>query len=322
MKAVSTLAVLALSAIPSVAATPAPQDLVTHCVGQGGAVTVPGDLLVPAGQTCSLTGTVVAGDVLVEPGANLLVQDGTFEAGVTVAADGYLDAVDTSFGGAVTNDSAYGAYLVSSVVSGAYRATGAAEGGPFLVAEDVAFEGLVRTTGGSLDLLSSTVSGDVRGDNGEFTDVHDTVITGDLRVRGNLHGSQVCASEVDGLGQIINNGGPVQIGGDGQLGTCAGPGYWGGTLQVAKNTGGVEVNDNIVRADLVGNGNDPAPLGADNRVRGAHRGQFADLQPGHAASPSFGATDPGSVRDDLERDRAARAAQAHRQAERLGAAQL
>lgn len=322
MKAVSTLAVLALSAVPAVAATPAPQDLVTHCVGQGGAVTVPGDLLVPAGQTCSLTGTVVAGDVRVEPGANLLVQDGTFQSGVTVEADAYLDAVDTSIDGAVLNDSAYGSYLLSSVVSGAYRATGPAEAGPFLVAEDVAFEGAVHTTGGSLELTSSTVQGDVRGDDGEFTDVHDTVITGNLRVGGNIHGSQVCTSEVDGIGQFIGNLGPVQIGGEGQLGDCAGTGYWGDNLQVADNTGGVEVIDNIVRADLFGNGNEPAPLGGDNRVRGEHRGQFVDLQPGQAGRPSLGATNPGSVRDSLERDRIDRAAQAQREAQRLGAAQL
>lgn len=330
MKAVSVIAALALSSVPvaavnptagnSTAGNPTPYDLVTHCVGLGGAVTVPGDLLVPAGQTCSLDGTVVVGDVHVEPGANLLVHDGTFASDVIVAADGYLDAIDTAVDGGIRNDTAYGTYLESSTVSGAFRATGSADAAPFLVAQDVAFDDLVRTSGGSLELTSSVVQGDVQGLDGQFADLLDTVVTGNLRVRGNAHGSLVCQSEVDGLGQVDGNAGPVQLGGGGQLGDCAASGYWGAGLQVADNTGSVEVTDNIVRADLFGNGNDPAPVGGDNRVRGEARGQFSDLQPGHAAAPGLGANSPIAVRDGLEQDRSDRLEQARQEAQRLGPA--
>ena len=44
-------------------ALPATAALVTHCIGTGGAVTVPNDLYVPAGESCSLEGTTVTGNV-------------------------------------------------------------------------------------------------------------------------------------------------------------------------------------------------------------------------------------------------------------------
>ena len=79
-----------------IAAAPAAQaDLVTHCIGTGGAVTVPNDLLVPAGESCALTGTTITGNVRVAAGANLVVTGGHVSGEVQVAADGYLDATST-----------------------------------------------------------------------------------------------------------------------------------------------------------------------------------------------------------------------------------
>ena len=39
----------------------------------------------------------------------------------------------------------------------------------------------------------------------------------------------------------------------------------------------MSVNGNIIRGDLTGTGNDPAPTGDGNRVRGTVGGQFADM---------------------------------------------
>src|SRR5690606_15784208 len=65
-------------------AAPANADLVTRCVGEGGAVTVPGDLVVPAGKTCWLDGTTVEGNVRVQAGADLIVTGGTLKGSVVV----------------------------------------------------------------------------------------------------------------------------------------------------------------------------------------------------------------------------------------------
>ena len=64
---------------------------------------------------------------------------------------------------------------------------------------------------------------------------------------------------------------------------CDDVNYFGGNVTISDNVGGVDVTGNIVRGDLTGEGNDPAPTGDDNRVRGEAGGQFAELEP---ASPS------------------------------------
>ena len=76
-------------------------DLVTHCVGTGGAVTVPNDLYVPAGKSCALTGTIITGNVSVAGGANLVITGGRISGELQVAADGYLDARNTAVSGAI-----------------------------------------------------------------------------------------------------------------------------------------------------------------------------------------------------------------------------
>lgn len=55
---------------------------VTHCVGEGGAVTVPGDLLVSVGSNCVLEGTTVTGDVQITTGADPVADDITVEGDV------------------------------------------------------------------------------------------------------------------------------------------------------------------------------------------------------------------------------------------------
>src|SRR4051812_37081282 len=91
----ATLATLTIAVTASLvgAASPAGAALVTYCVGTGGAVTVPNDLLVPAGESCSLEGTKITGNVRVAAGANLVIAGGIVNGEVQVAADGYLDSV-------------------------------------------------------------------------------------------------------------------------------------------------------------------------------------------------------------------------------------
>jgi hypothetical protein len=75
-RTVATLATVsaALTVFSVLAAAPrAGADLVTYCVGTGGAVTVPNDLYVPTGESCALTGTTITGNVSVAASANLVV---------------------------------------------------------------------------------------------------------------------------------------------------------------------------------------------------------------------------------------------------------
>jgi hypothetical protein len=70
-------------------------SLVTRCVGEGGNVTVPGDLVVPAGQSCWLEGTTVQGNVKVRKNADLVADGATFQGRVHAGKNGYVDVTDT-----------------------------------------------------------------------------------------------------------------------------------------------------------------------------------------------------------------------------------
>src|SRR5438067_4905126 len=100
---VAALAASALAVGSVVSVAPAANaDLVTYCVGEGGAVTVPGDLFVPPGESCSLDGTTVTGNVRVAAGGNLVVKGGSFKKEVQIASEGYFDATNTTVGSQVT----------------------------------------------------------------------------------------------------------------------------------------------------------------------------------------------------------------------------
>lgn len=283
MKKMSIIAACALGVTTvGLTATVGNAAFTTRCVGVGGAVTIPGDLVVPAGESCVLDGTTVTGNVRVQRDADLVVTNGTFEGRVNVAANGYFDATETSIAGAVVARESFGNLLTGSSVGGAVSAIN--EGGDyygFLIVEGSDLGAQVRATGASLDLQSSTVATNVVGLGSDYTDVHDTVVEGNVRVESNAYGSVVCDSEVYGNANFTTNSTGVQLGGsagDGAIADCDGSNYFDGNVNVNGTDGGAWVFANIIRGNLAGTGNDPAPVGEDNRVRGALRGQFADLQ--------------------------------------------
>lgn len=293
---------------------PASADLVTRCVGTGGAVTVPGDLVVPAGKSCSLKGTTVQGKVRVQSGADLVVVDGTFSDAVAVAGDGYLDATNTAIAGTVTSRGGYGVYLSKSQVSEDYRERGGGAGEPFAYLIDTDIAGQVDARAGQLFLDSSRVSGAVRGIGTSYTDVVDSTLSSTLTVQDNGKGATVCASEVDGNASYTGNTG-VQVGSGDGIVRCNETNYFGGNVDVSDNTGGVAMTDNIVRGDLSGTGNDPAPTGSDNRVRGDITGQFVDLLPTPASQARTLAAKGNRAdrtQDKLEQRREAAVAQAQK----------
>ncbi|WP_367128526.1 hypothetical protein [Saccharothrix sp. HUAS TT1] len=255
------------------AAPSAHADLVMHCVGSGGPVTVPSDLLVPAGQSCSLRGTTITGDVRVAAGANLVVHGGTINGGVWVAADGYLDSTDTRIDGALTLAAGgFGLYLRGTDTGGVVvepRGTAAIEG--FLFAEQGSkVDGGITAGVGEITVTDSEVLGNVSTNGTYFTDLHGAFVDGALSVLNNSTGSVVCDSAVQGRATFAGSVGGVQLGPNGGLDTCASGGYFARDVSISNTTGGrTTVDDNIINGALHLTANDPTAEVADNnRVRG------------------------------------------------------
>lgn len=272
-RALSTVAAVGVLAAAVVVPASA-NGLSTRCTGTAGAVTVPGELVVPAGASCVLTGTTIDGRVRLAADANLIISGGQINGDVIVNAGAYFDATDTTVQGRVHNRAGYGVFVDASDV-GSYLAP-AREGAEtsFLTAYDTDFGGIVRADTGLVLLESATVTGNVQATDVGYVDVLDTWITGNLTVAGASEGSLVCGSEIDRNATYSGAAG-VQIGTGDLLATCTHSAYIGGSLTIDDSTVGVEIADTIIRGNLTGTGNSPAPLVADDvRVRGTLGGQF------------------------------------------------
>lgn len=277
-------------ALAATAAAPVSADLITRCVGTAGAVTVPGDLVVPAGEACQLTGTTVEGMVRIQTGADLVVVDATLNGAVRVAANGFFNATTSSVAGTVTNRG-LGVYLDRSTLGEDLHGRGS-DTSSFTYLYDSSVAGQVDARAGEVLLDSSTAGGPVRGLGTVFVDVINSTLADTLMVKGNSEGVTICSSEVDGDAVITANIG-VQLGsGDLIRGCVGGTNYFGANVKIANNTAGVTVRDNIIRGNLSGSDNDPAPTGSDNRVRGNVTDQFADMQVDARAGARVMATQP------------------------------
>ncbi|WP_330172203.1 hypothetical protein OG875_00540 [Streptomyces sp. NBC_01498] len=244
--------------------------LYTTCVGDGGAVTVTNDLVVPAGKSCTLTGTRVKGSVTVEAGADLVAAGATFNGAVTVEENAYLDLTDTTVKGTLTTESAFGTHLEKANVK-AVTATGG-----FLYAVDSTVGGNLSTEAGELYVSGSTLNTTLSGSNNQYTDVYDSTVKGAFTVSGNALGGVFCASEVYGAATYTGNSDTLQIGGEGLLGSCAGASYFGGNVSVTDNTANSVLDNAIVRGSLTATGNDPVlVVGELARIRGAVTGETA-----------------------------------------------
>ncbi|MFC3737737.1 hypothetical protein [Paractinoplanes deccanensis] len=280
-----------------VAAAPADAALVTYCIGTGGAVTVPNDLYVPANESCSLTGTIVTGNISVAAGANLVVTGGQFAGEVRVAGNGYFDASDTTVAGPVVLAAGgYGVFL-KDTASGSVtvRPKGTTTVDSFLFAEGSTVTGSVNVQAGEVRLdKGSEVTGSVSSTGTYYTDLHDSFVDGTLSVLNSATGSVVCGSSVRGKATFAGNLGGVQLGPNGALDSCASGGYFGKDVSVTSTTGGVTVDDNIIDGVLTATGNTPvAQIAANNRIR---RGVVTDPAPAAAAARSAARSAP--ARDD------------------------
>ncbi|MEE6272447.1 hypothetical protein [Georgenia wangjunii] len=303
---------------------PAQAALTTHCVGHAGGVTVPGDLLVPAGKACSLEDTTITGNVRVAAGADLVGHGLTVNGNVVVQGDGYLDLGQSTVDGNVVNSGAFGVYLDDTDVN-AYTATANVNPESFLWTYGASFSGRIAATGGSFLLESSVAERFVQTTDTQYTDVVDSVVGGTLTVTGAEYGAMVCGSEVDGHATLASNGVGVQLGAGGALAECEhGPSVWAGNVLVSGTTGLAEVSDNIVRGNLAGTGNESVAA-SGNRVRGELEGQFAEQVQQRAMRMQLEApaqAEADAERDVLEQLRSERLGQAEELAEAAGPAGL
>ncbi|MGW5559424.1 hypothetical protein ACWER9_19660 [Micromonospora sp. NPDC003944] len=274
----ATVSAVIAASVLAVAPT-AHADLVTHCIGTGGAVTVPNDLLVPAGESCALTGTTVTGNVTVAAGGNLVVTNGRVSGEVRVAADGYLDATGTTVDGQVVLAAGgYGIFLKDARTGTlTVRPKGSTTIDSFLFAEGSTVTGNVSVGAGEVRLDGGTqVQRNLSSTGTYYTDLHDSFVDGTLSVLNSATGSVVCGSAVQGRATFAGNVGGVQLGPNGTLDSCASGGYWGADVSVTSTTGGVTVDDNIINGSLTVTSNDPAAqVAATNRIRGGVTGDQA-----------------------------------------------
>jgi hypothetical protein len=264
-------------------------DLVTYCVGSGGPVTVPNDLFVPDGQSCSLRGTTITGNVRVAAGGNLVISGGTVNGAVAVAADGYLDATDTRIDGDVTLAAGgFGVFLKNTDTGGVVlqpKGTATVEG--FLFAERGSkVDGNLTAGVGEVSVADSEVVGNVSTTAAYLTDLHGTFVDGTLSVLNNATGSVVCGSAVQGRATFAGNVGGVQLGPNGGLDSCASGGYFARDVSVSSTTGGrTTLDDNVINGSLTLSANTPVAEVADNnRVRNGIVGDHSALASAKAAS--------------------------------------
>lgn len=273
----ATVTAVVTAAALTIAPGSASADLVTHCIGTGGAVIVPNDLLVPAGQSCALTGTTITGNVSVAAGANLVVTGGHISGEIQVAADGYLDAGDTDVGGGIDLASGgFGVFLKDTGTGSiTVRPKGSATIDSFLFAENAGIDGTVTANAGEVRLyLTTEVTGNVSTTGTYYTDVNDSFVDGTLSVLNSSTGSVVCGSAVRGRATFAGNLGGVQLGPNGTLDGCASGGYWGRDVSITNTRGGVTVDDNIIDGKLTTTANTPAAqVAANNRIRGGVAGE-------------------------------------------------
>ncbi|HET7329093.1 MAG TPA: hypothetical protein VFJ14_17620 [Nocardioidaceae bacterium] len=265
--------------------SPASAELNTRCVGEAGAVTVPGDLVVPRGEVCILTGTTVQGDVRVARNADLLADGATIGGRVAANNNAYFEAVGSTVDGEVVLNGAYGSYLESSDLGARVltRPNAITDTGGFVYTFQSSVSGSLVSRSAELFVEASEIGGTVNSRNSLYADLYESFVDGRVLVRNNERGGVVCASAVQGDSRFVGNGVVVQLGSDGPFADCADGSYWGGDVTANRNTGGVFVDNNIVNGDLTLRNNDPvAQVGDDNMIRGEIVGQYEDWD---AAAP-------------------------------------
>lgn len=277
----SIVAVANLVAI-GLAAAPSQAQGVSLCSGTAEGLTIVGDLAVPAGASCTLVDSTVTGNVIVRADANLSLDGSTIQGDLTMRTNGFVGATGSSVGGVTALREAFGAAVEQSDLAGGVNAR---ESG-FFFSDGTTHGVRVVSNSSQTVILSGWVSGNLRTTLDLLTDVRDTVVTGGVNVNQAELGSVICRSEIDGNVVLRGSGDLIQLGDSAPVTDCE-FNVFGGGVTVTDNTADIRISNNVIRGNLACSGNDPAPTGSNNRIRGQATGQCADLAP---AVASFGAS--------------------------------
>lgn len=265
---VSALAVFALlvGVLPAVAQT------TTQCMTDDDPVTgdVRANLVVPARQICVVEDATLTGNVTVGRNADLYVESSTINGNVVVERNGLLDVFDTAVNGSVRLNRAFGLTMETSGAAAPIISNNA----EYVYLFDSDARSTLRVNGGEAFLEGARMSGDITTTGTFYTDVLDSVVYSDLSVSGSEEGTLLCGSEFDGLPSFMDNEGVIYIGADFGIAECA-FNVMAGDIELLDNSADIQVDGNVIRGNVICEGNDPAPVIGENRLRGEGVGQCA-----------------------------------------------
>lgn len=272
------IVLLALTALSVTAPTAgaAGNGRARECTGimEGGVVD--GALVVPAGASCELRGTVVRGDLRLAGGgddyANLRAEGARINGDLRIGQQAIVQLDDTRIGG---NVEARGTWAVLDVSGGAIGGRVRVEDAERLNLGNTTVGGDVRFERSRLIVAhGATIKGTFRAEDIEFAAVVESRVNGSVAIERARDEARMCDSRIGGNATFDGNSGIVAIGGGAYR--CTGNRI-DGSLRAIANTGGVTILDNIVRDNLACRDNDPVPTGGNNRVDGRKQGQCGDL---------------------------------------------
>lgn len=183
------------------------QAATTDCTADLGDQTITGDLVVPAGATCVLAGATV-------------------EGGITVLADGWLDATSVTVTGDVVATDPYGVLLDGTRVDGDVSAYTSGSRVGFLYLNDLHVGGSVAAGGLDVEITGSDIAGGVTTQAATYVDLLQTGVKGDVAIDGSDWGVNVAGAVVGGGLAVTGSSRDVLIGAttDGAADT------WGNTV--------------------------------------------------------------------------------------------
>ncbi|MEE6288756.1 hypothetical protein V2J52_13955 [Georgenia sp. MJ173] len=247
---------LAAAALVVVAA-PGASAAETECDSDLGSATITGDLVVPAGGTCTLGGASVEGDIFVDE-------------------DGWLDATSVTVGGDVIGIDSYGILLDGAAVAGDVVSFTEGLRGGFLYILDSAIDGSVEAGGLDLEISDSTIGGILNSLESNYVDLLRLTVDGDVSIVGSQWGVSAAGVITSGNLAVTGSARDVLIGATPDGGADQWGNTVGGDLILSGNTANLQVAGTTALGSFVLADNDPAAnLGAGNQagaVEGDHTG--------------------------------------------------
>lgn len=222
-----TLAAAALVVVAAPGASAA-----TDCDGDLGSAVVDGDLIVPAGATCTLGGGAVSGDIVVDE-------------------DGWLDATSVEVGGDVVGIDTYGISLDDVSVAGDVVSFSEPDRYGFLYIVDSSVAGSVETGGIDVEVSDSTIGGVLNAIAPTYVDLLRVSVEGDIAIDGAPFGVSAVGVVTNGNLSVTDSGRDVLIGAtaDGEADTWGNT--IGGDLMLSGNSGNVQVAGTTALGEFV-----------------------------------------------------------------------